>query len=244
MAVNQQLKEYRVNTLPISGLIAGNRYHLDVGNGKYKTFIVSDNLQLIGNAGAEFIEKDTMSQFRNISSREIWAIQNGYYKGVKLNGYYSEGDTPTPIEYYITDTSIEDDGGSVIEVGDVKFEHIFNGYIDVRYFGCVLDGVTDNLVQFQKCLDIGGVLYIGRGKLAVIDSLIVKSNTSIIGDDKFTSTIMWADNSVSPGHTSDENFLLRVIGKNNISFQDITLDANGFNQDDIFRNSILELRDY
>ena len=99
MAVKQKYKESRVNALPTTGLSAGDRYYLNVGGGKYQTYTVSDALQLVKEAGAEFIEKDTMAQMRALSPREIWALQNGHYRGVKLNGYYTKGDTPASIDY-------------------------------------------------------------------------------------------------------------------------------------------------
>lgn len=148
MAQNQEYEEFRVNSLPTSGLVAGNNYLLNLGAGKFRRFVVSDSLELVGEAGAEFIEKDTVAELRAISAREIWAIQNGYYKGVKLNGYYKEGDTPAPIEYYLSDTTDEDDGGSVFEVGGIKFEHSFVGQVDVRYFGVLGDGSTDNTPMY------------------------------------------------------------------------------------------------
>src|SRR5690606_39111489 len=125
MATKQEYKKYRVNNLPTSGLLAGDTYALNVGGGKYQTYVVSDTLQLTKEAGADFLEKDTVAGLRAITAREIWALQNGHYKGVKLNGYYAKGDTPTPIEYYISSTSATDDGGSVIVVGGVKLEHDF-----------------------------------------------------------------------------------------------------------------------
>lgn len=135
MAVNQPYKEYRVLELPTIGLKAGDRHYLDVGAGKYITFIVNDSFNLIRESGAEFIEKDTMADFRAITEREIWAIQNGYYKGVKLNGYYKKGDTPSSIEYFISTVTNTDDGGSVIEINGIKFEHIFISYVHPSYFG-------------------------------------------------------------------------------------------------------------
>src|SRR5699024_8675853 len=84
--------------------------------------------------GKLFLEKDTMQDVRDLSTTEILLLKWGYYLGVKLNGYYVKGDTPTPIEYFLSDTTDEDDGGSIIQVGDVKIEHIFEGSIHTAYF--------------------------------------------------------------------------------------------------------------
>src|SRR5690606_19901407 len=93
------------------------------------------------NFGELFLEKDTVAQMRDLSSTEILLLKMGYYKGVKLSGYYEKGDTPAPIEYYLSDTVEEDDGGSVFEVGGIKLEHEFGGYIHVSYFGVVGNGI-------------------------------------------------------------------------------------------------------
>ena len=231
----KEVSEYYDGTPMSDDKLDVERYLYIKNNGKYY-------LRVLDNPD-KFLEKDTMLDMRNISNTEILLLKMGYYKGVKLNGYYVKGDTPAPIEYYLSDMEDEDDGGSVIDVSSIKLEHKFDGFINCKYFGCVLDGITDNLIQFQECLNKSGVIYIPSGKLAVSDTLNVLSDTRVLGDDKYTSTLMWKDNSVSPGHTSDENFLLTVRGQNNIVFENINLDANGFNQDDIFRNSILELRD-
>lgn len=152
MAINQPYKEFRVLELPTTNLSKGDRHYLDVGAGKYITFIVNDSLNLIRESGAEFIEKDTMADFRAITEREIWAIQQGHFKGVKLNGYYTKGDTPSPIEYYISDTSELDNGGSVIEVEGIKLEHTFDYQVNIQYFGAISDETFDNKFIFQKVL--------------------------------------------------------------------------------------------
>lgn len=153
MAINQPYEEERVLELPTSGLVAGYRYYLNVGPNKYKTFIVSDSLVLTAEAGAEFIEKDTMAEFRAISAREIWAIQNGYYKGVKLNGYYESGDTPSPIVYYISDTTDADDGGSVVAVGNIKFTHDFGPDVDAVYFGTNYGNIASSYITLKRAID-------------------------------------------------------------------------------------------
>lgn len=197
MATNQKFEQNRVNTLPTTGLVAGNTYALNVGGGKYKNFIVSDTLNLVSEAGAEFIEKDTMAQFRAITSREIWAIQNGYYKGVKLNGYYAKGDTPYPLNYFLSATVSADDGGSIIEAGGVKFE-ITESSVDLKHFGAKSDGNetsfsgTDNKPFLDNAINyisrIKGDLYI-NGKYFFKPLTITQSNVNIIiSKDSFLIT--------------------------------------------------------
>lgn len=87
------------------------------------------------NWGELFLEKDTMAEMRGLSLMEILLLKAGYYKGVRLNGYYAKNDTPGSIEYVLSSTSDADDGGSVIEVGGVKLEHKFVDVINTIYFG-------------------------------------------------------------------------------------------------------------
>lgn len=190
MAVNQFFDRERVNTLPTIGLKAGTRYDLNVGGNKFKTFVVSDGLQLIMESGAEFIEKDTVVELRAISSKEIWSIQQGYYKGIRLHGYYDKGDTPAPIDYFLSSTSEDDNGGSVFKIGNVKFKHNFIEKINVKYFGAKGDGVTNNTGFIQNAIDSlnKGVIYIPTGTF-IVTSLRLKSNIEITGDGKGRSII-------------------------------------------------------
>ena len=101
--------------------------------GKY--FLVN-----LPNRGETFLEKDAIARdsstpvgnsvLRELSSTEILLLKMKYYKGVKANGYYKNGDTPESIEYYLSSTSSTDNGGSVIEVGDIKLEYNFTGDIN------------------------------------------------------------------------------------------------------------------
>lgn len=166
MALKQEYKEYRVLDLPSSGLKAGDRYYLNVGGGKYKTYIVSDGLQLTEEAGNEFIECDTVEELRALDARQIWALENGYYKGVTLNGYYTKGDTPAPIQYYLSDTTEEDDGGSVFEVVGIKLEHDFNGLINASYFGAKGDFINTEQPYFDNQEVINKILQsVKKGKI-------------------------------------------------------------------------------
>src|SRR5690625_3074562 len=96
----------------------------------------------------QVLQKDTMDEMRNLSPYEILLLKLGVYKHVQLNGYYEKGDTPEPINYRLSDTSDDDDGGSVIEtnLGD-KLEHIFGNKVNILYFGggrTPTDDVTSN----------------------------------------------------------------------------------------------------
>lgn len=99
-------------------------------------------LKSLGEYG-QILQKNTMTEMRNLSGLEILLLRMGYYNSVQLNGYYEKGDTPAPIEYLLSNTTALDDGGSVIAVGGIKLEHEFLGEIEASYFG-VSVSVTNN----------------------------------------------------------------------------------------------------
>ena len=65
-----------------------------------------------------FIFKKSIEEFRNISSKEILLLKMQIYKGIQLLGYYTPGDFPNPINYYLCNDEDEDEdnGGSIIIV--------------------------------------------------------------------------------------------------------------------------------
>src|SRR5690625_5450370 len=73
----------------------------------------------------QVLQKDSMDEMRNLSTFETLLLKMGIYKHVQLNGYYEKGDTPEPINYKISDTVEDEDGGSVIEIEGDKLIHTF-----------------------------------------------------------------------------------------------------------------------
>lgn len=206
MATNQEYQEYRVNSLPESGY-AGDRYYLNVGGGKYQTYIVSDSLELTKEAGNEFIECDTVDDLRALDARQIWAIQNGYYKGVKLNGYESEGDIPAPIEYYLSDTTEDDDGINVIEVGGIKLEHKF-GYgdsdiakeIDFKFPSIVTRYKKTSEINkdIERAIDSGkSLVTLSPGSNYEVDEVVIlKPGVALDGNAAFAARIITSEDMV------------------------------------------------
>lgn len=78
---------------------------------------------------------DTIADFRNISVDKLSQLVDGKVNCAMVLGYYTKGDTPNPIDYFVSSTPESDNGGSVIEINNVKFEHTFIGSIDCKYFG-------------------------------------------------------------------------------------------------------------
>lgn len=106
----------------------------------------------------QFLIKNTMADLRALSATEITGLTNGTYSGVHLLGYYQAGDTPDPIDYYLSATTDSDDGGSVILVGGIKLVHYFASKIDARYYGAMANDPNDQSAVIQKAIDAGSKL--------------------------------------------------------------------------------------
>lgn len=116
-----------------------------------KSLIENDLITKIEQA---FIEVNTMAEMRALSSKQINDLISGKTKGVRLNGYYTKGDTPGAIEYYISDTTEVDDGGSVISVSGIKLEHTFTGMVSLKYFGLMNGGINDTNIVNKAILAV------------------------------------------------------------------------------------------
>lgn len=147
----------------------------------------------------QFLIKNTMADMRSLSTCEITLLQSGCYAGVELLGYYEKGDTPAPIIYFLSTTLLDDDGGSIIQTGDIKLEHQFIGELNVRYFGAKGDGLHDDTSALQKTIDYAPInsedtvalspkgfangfsIQIPRGRYKITDTIILKRGLNIKG---------------------------------------------------------------
>lgn len=71
--------------------------------------------------GELFLEKDTISEMRSLTSTEILLIRSGIYIGLKLNGFYQLGDLPNPLIYRIVEEALEDNDLNIINVNSTVF---------------------------------------------------------------------------------------------------------------------------
>jgi len=115
----------------------------------------------------QFLIKNTMADMRNLSAMEIASLQgiNPTYAGVKLLGYYEKGDTPAPINYFLTNSNSLDDGGSIIVINSIKLKISKLDLVDVRYFG-LFPKTESNHIKFTNCcnyvINNGGSVWINR----------------------------------------------------------------------------------
>jgi len=88
----------------------------------------------------------TMAEMRLMEEEYIQALIDAEISCVTLLGYYAKGDTPNPINYYISNTTEADDNGSVIAIGSIKLKHDFGGIINPLYYGAQT-GLTQSMVN-------------------------------------------------------------------------------------------------
>uniref|UniRef100_UPI0024E21D12 hypothetical protein n=1 Tax=Chryseobacterium sp. TaxID=1871047 RepID=UPI0024E21D12 len=104
--------------------------------------------------GNEYLEKDTMDEMCNLTDTEILLLEMKFYKGIRLSGYYVKGDTPAPINYYLSASTAPDNKGSLVTSGSIRLFHQFTTEVDVSYFGAKQDNVTDNAPKFQEAANL------------------------------------------------------------------------------------------
>lgn len=160
------------------------------------------------------LNKNTMEEMRALTDAEIDGLVRGIYSHVQLNGYYEAGDTPAAINYYISDTADPDDGGSVIEVGDIKLEHEYSYDVDARYFGArALPGLDNSAVLSRIESYLSGV----SNKNLIIEALDGESfetssefNLPVGHDLNCVSTLVFTngddDRGLIIGNTTTRNY--------------------------------------
>lgn len=125
------------------------------------------------------LEKESIAALRSLSDSEILLLKMGHYKSVRVLGYYTKGDTPAPIQYYLSDTTEVDDGGSVFDIGGIKLEHDFGGVINPRYYGAKGDNLTDDVEILQSLFDIGGGIDLDEGTYLISKPLEIRRNIGL-----------------------------------------------------------------
>ncbi len=102
--------------------------------------------------GELFLEVDTVADLRAMSAYNQYLIWIGYYKGVRLNGYYIKDDTPYSLEYFLSTTTINEDGGSIFQIGNIKLQHKFISTCDIRHFGAKGNGIDNDRINVQNAV--------------------------------------------------------------------------------------------
>lgn len=171
----------------------------------------------------QFLIKNTMTDMRNLSANEIADLQTNVFEGVLLMGYYSVGDTPSPIVYHVSQTTKADDGGGIIHVGSIKLEHLFASAIDVRYFGLrsgqtyvndpdIVNNIFINNTGKEVVFDYGTDFTMSMGTYWDNGTIMVPSNTHI--------TVNGVVRHTESRNTNATIFLIREV-------QNVIIEGNG-----------------
>lgn len=137
----------------------------------------------------DIVVVDTIQDLRELPEAYLKGLVNGTYKAVDVLGYYEKADTRYDfIRYYLSETLLTDDGGSVIDVGIYKFEAVLGNDVDCRAFGVRVDSVTESHEQFQKVVDYivrirGGRIFVpstsDRKGILFRDTVYINKQTQI-----------------------------------------------------------------
>lgn len=97
-------------------------------------------------------------------------------------------------------------------------------YINVKDFGAVGDGTTDDTAAFQAAADEGGKIYVPKG-IYIIDYVTLPTNCTWVGEG-IKSHIRKKANSVSASYVKEAYLFSPETANLTISFENIFLDGN------------------
>ena len=129
-----------------------------------------------------FIKKGAKYYKKQISKQTLLKINtiadlrnlNGYYEGqeVVLMGYYESGDKE-PLTYKWTLTQGVDDEGSVINSGSGSWLAIFGEVVTPECFGAKGDGVINDTLAIQRCLNYKATNVVFTKEKYLIDNIYI-----------------------------------------------------------------------
>jgi hypothetical protein len=195
------------------------------------------------NTNIVFLKKSSMAAMRALTTNEVKLLKNGYYQGVVFSGYFKDGDTPEPIHYYLSRGNSPDNSGSIIRVKELILEHMFEGSVNAKYFGCFGNDKVDDteamreLFKYSSSKNLIAVFEDGTYIINVLKEKMpdwptssfrafdIYSNLHIEGLGK-NVVFKVKDNSATLSAPKFYHMFASVQKRNNISFKNITFDGN------------------
>lgn len=136
-------------------------------------------------------------------------------------GYNSVGDRGGNAYLIVAASTGVDDGGSYIDLDTYQAKGLFNGPLNVKQFGAVGDGVTDDTAAITSSIALGGVVNFPSGTYLITSySITPPSNTYLLGEGQGTSVIKF--NSTTT--TSKVDF---DTSNGDITFEALTIEHDG-----------------
>ena len=143
----------------------------------------SDTASAQGNSVVNI--KDVTKQVDTIT--DLKAL-DGTHKLVYVTGYHTKGDGAFGSHFFEWDaTSIEaDNGGTIIKLNSVatgRYKLKYDGAVNVKWFGAVGDGITDDITPIQNAIDAHQAVYLPYGNYKITQAIVLsKSYSAILGD--------------------------------------------------------------
>lgn len=155
-----------------------------------------------------------------------------------ITGHTTKGDGGQGLARWdASDSSTTDDGGTVWGAGTGRWKRVYSGAVNLRWFGAVGDGVTNDtnaIVNALAALTSGGSLYfpsgtylVQRGAGSLLADTIVASNVTIFGDG--AASIITSKNAAgaTPNNAGNETYsVFQATGRDNLTFRDLSF--NGY----------------
>ena len=137
---------------------------------------------------------------------------NGSY--AQTLGYYSVNDGGASL-YKITDTGTAD-GGSTIAVGDLFAHLVIKGTMNVKQFGAVGDGTTDDSVALQNAIDT-------CDSIEGLPSETYLADTTLIVEDKIIKNLNIKASAYEYDGVNEQHEVFRISGNN--EFTNVSIES-------------------
>ncbi|MBP1988479.1 glycosyl hydrolase family 28-related protein [Paenibacillus eucommiae] len=120
------------------------------------------------------VQLATIAELRaktNAQPDDIYYVTNHGQEG---HFYYDSTDS----------TSLDNTGTVLVSVSGARFKRIYEGELNIQWFGAKGDGVTDDTQAVQACFDTAkyGTIFIPEGTFILTSPIIVPEGTSIRGN--------------------------------------------------------------
>lgn len=138
-------------------------------------------------------------------------------------GYYEENDGGAGLYKIVDDSQLVDDGGSIHNLlNGLKAELIIeDNTINIKQFGAKSDGIADDTLAFQSCINKYNNIYIPIGTYKINNNIQINEHTRINGESMRNTIINF---------TNNEDYLFKYLTPINVSAYDrkINIELNNF----------------